>query len=359
MSYSTETTSLQSKKHFPILDGLRGIAALSVVIFHYLEWIYPDFTKNFIGHGFLAVDFFFCLSGFVIAYAYDSRMPQMGVRSFFTSRLIRLHPLVIAGTVLGVLGMLLDPFANQTETYSIATFALIVACSLLMIPLPIMEDRACNLFGLNAPSWSLFWEYIANILYAFILVRLSRKVLWFLLAIAAAGMVWVCCRAGNLQGGWNGVTFADGGIRMTYSFLAGLVIFRSNCIIKNKLGFFVLSLMLAAAFMTSGLPNTWLVELLIVLFYFPFLVALGAGSVLSGSLQKACLFLGKISYPLYMTHYAGIWWFGHYYVSHNPSPERLPWIIGIGTVAMVLFAWLVMTLYEIPLRNYLNKKRKK
>jgi len=196
MRYITDVTSLQSKSHFHILDGLRGIAALSVVVFHYMEWIYPDFSKNFIGHGFLAVDFFFCLSGFVIAYAYDSRFPKMGRRAFFTSRLIRLHPLVIAGTVIGLIGLLIDPFADHTQAHSIATLMLIFVCSLVLIPLPIMEDRSFNLFGLNAPSWSLFWEYIANILYAFVLVRLSRRVLFILLVSAAAGIVWVClpCR---------------------------------------------------------------------------------------------------------------------------------------------------------------------
>lgn len=87
---------LKSRQHFIILDGLRGIAALAIVIFHFMEWAYPDFSKNFIAHGFLAVDFFFCLSGFVIAYAYDNRIEKMGVLEFFKSRAIRLHPLILA-----------------------------------------------------------------------------------------------------------------------------------------------------------------------------------------------------------------------------------------------------------------------
>src|SRR5215510_2853156 len=102
-----------TKKHFEILDGLRGVAALAVVIFHFMEWVFPDPSKNFIGHGFLAVDFFFCLSGFVIGYAYDSRIGKMGVGEFFKLRLIRLHPLVIFGSVLGLLGFFLDPFASS------------------------------------------------------------------------------------------------------------------------------------------------------------------------------------------------------------------------------------------------------
>lgn len=67
---------LKTKTHFEILDGLRGIAAVAVVIFHFMEFAIPDYTKNFIAHGYLAVDFFFCLSGFVIAYAYDNRIKK-------------------------------------------------------------------------------------------------------------------------------------------------------------------------------------------------------------------------------------------------------------------------------------------
>ena len=81
---------LKTKQHFEILDGLRGVAALGVVTFHFMEMAYSDYSKNFIGHGFLAVDFFFCLSGFVIGYAYDDRIGKMGIMEFFKSRLIRL-----------------------------------------------------------------------------------------------------------------------------------------------------------------------------------------------------------------------------------------------------------------------------
>src|SRR5690606_32199108 len=144
---------------------------------HFMEWIYPDSSQNFIGHGFLAVDFFFCLSGFVISYAYDNRIGKIGVAEFFKSRLIRLHPLVILGSVLGLLGFLFDPFVNNLELYSTGKIILLFLCSILLIPFPVMEDRAFNLFGLNAPSWSLFWEYVANIVYAFVLCKISRRYL--------------------------------------------------------------------------------------------------------------------------------------------------------------------------------------
>src|SRR5688572_22562421 len=223
-------TRLATKQHFQILDGLRGIAALAVVIFHFMEWIFPDINNNFIGHGFLAVDFFFCLSGFVIGYAYDDRIRQMGIAGFFKARLIRLHPLVILGSVLGLLGYLLDPFALPMA-YEAGRVALLFICSLLLIPLPVMEERAFNLFAFNAPSWSLFWEYVANIFYALVLFKIGRRSLAVLIIVAAVGICFVSYRAGNLLGGWAGSNFLDGGARVAYSFLAGLFIYRSNWII--------------------------------------------------------------------------------------------------------------------------------
>ncbi|MFV0553750.1 MAG: acyltransferase family protein [Mangrovibacterium sp.] len=353
---NSNASFLQSKEHFHILDGLRGIAALVVVVFHFMEWIEGDFTKNIIGHGFLAVDFFFCLSGFVIAYAYDNRMPQMGFKKFFVARLIRLHPLVILGTVLGVIALFADPFANHAEGYSLLGMLLIVLCSLFMIPYPVMEERFFNLFSLNAPSWSLFWEYIASIVYGLILVRLPRKVTGFLLVLSAAGLLWIGHSAGNTIGGWDGSTFWHGGVRVSFSFLAGLFIYRSGWIIKNKLGFMGVSLLLALAFFTSFITPSWITECVIVMLYFPLIVSLGAGSILRPSTKKTCVFMGNISYPLYMTHYAFIWIFGHYLESQSPSQGELAWVVSLGTIGMVIFAWLAMKFYDTPVRNFLKKK---
>lgn len=98
-----------SKRHFLILDALRGIAAIVVVLFHFLE-VYSggDHIKQFINHGYLAVDFFFMLSGFVMAHAYDDRWNKMTVKDFFKRRLIRLHPMIIFGMTLGAICFYLE-----------------------------------------------------------------------------------------------------------------------------------------------------------------------------------------------------------------------------------------------------------
>lgn len=357
---NTTTDILPAKKHFEILDGLRGIAALAVVIFHFMEVAYTDYSQNFIAHGFLAVDFFFCLSGFVIAYAYDDRLQKIGVMEFFKARIIRLHPLVIAGAILGLLSYLFDPFGGHPELTSISKLLLVFVSSLFLIPLPVMEDRYFNLFGLNAPAWSLFWEYVANIFYALILHKIAKRFLLVLTIIAGVTLGIVSYQQGSLMGGWSKQTFWDGCARISYSFLAGMLIYRFKWIINNKLGFAGVGLLLALAFLLPfSLTWNWLTELLVVLFYFPLLIALGAGSVLSNSAKGICIFSGKISYPLYMTHYAVLWMFANYYYSHTISTVQLFLIILISTIVLIGFAYLVMRLYDIPVRKYLAAKWRK
>ncbi|RAJ02349.1 peptidoglycan/LPS O-acetylase OafA/YrhL [Chitinophaga skermanii] len=348
------TALLQTKQHFDILDGLRGIAAFSVVVFHFMEWVFTDPSKNFIGHGFLAVDFFFCLSGFVIGYAYDDRIGKIGLKSFFMARIIRLHPLVVLGSVLGLLAFLFDPFGGHPEAYSVGTIALVFVCSLCMIPLPIVADRGFNLFSFNAPSWSLFWEYVANIVYALVLSRLKRGYILVLTMVAAAGLCFVSYRAGNLLGGWSGPTFWDGFARISYSFLAGLLVYRSNWIIKNKLGFVGLSALLLLAFLMPVTSWNWLSELLVVLVYFPLLIALGAGASLRPKMQPLCKFSGNISYPLYMTHYAALWMFGNYYTTHQLNNTQLATIIVTGVIILVGLAYIAMVAFDIPVRKYMG-----
>jgi peptidoglycan/LPS O-acetylase OafA/YrhL len=348
---------LKTKQHFEILDGLRGVAALAVVIFHFMEWVFTDFSKNFISHGFLAVDFFFCLSGFVIGYAYDDRIRKMGFREFIKARMIRLHPLVVLGSVLGLLGFLLDPFALPSA-YNWGKLLLLFAGSLFLIPLPLMEERFFNLFAFNAPAWSLFWEYVASIVYAFVLYKVGRRSLVVLTILAAAGICFVSYRAGNLLGGWSKDNFFDGGARVAYSFLAGLFLYRSNWIIKNRLGFPGLAVLLSLAFLMPWSKWNWLTEALVVLFYFPLLVSLGAGSRLSAPWKKLCRASGNLSYPLYMTHYAAIWVFGNYFTSQKPPAESLPFIIIAGIIFLVVVAYLAMKFYDMPVRRYLVQKRR-
>ncbi|MDM8178081.1 MULTISPECIES: acyltransferase family protein [Olivibacter] len=348
---------LQSKPHYDLLDGLRGTAAITIVVFHFLEFVYPDYSQNFLGHGFLAVDFFFCLSGFVIGYAYDERITKIGPWQFFKARLIRLHPLVLLGSVLGLLGVWIDPFSDIG--YDAGQLSLIFIFSVLLVPYPVMPDRGYGLFGLNTPSWSLFFEYVANIVYALWLYKISRQTLFLLWLAAMIWLGWVSYEAGTLIGGWDGKSAWDGAARIAYSFLAGLLVYRSNWLVKNKMGFVGLSILLLLAFIVPYFKWNWLVEVGIVVFYFPLLLTLGVGTKLSEGMRSLCVFFGKISYPLYMTHIPMIWIFGNYYNSHQVDTLRLTFIIILGTAFSLGLAYVIMRLFDTPVRKWLQLKQRR
>ena len=133
-----------------MLDGLRGSAALLVVLFH-IQGITVGWqgSKILLHHGPLAVDFFFALSGFVIAYAYDDRWGGMRVGQFLTLRLIRLHPMVILGVLLGFASYLLDPFAGQAQTASWRMVLVALGMGLLLLPTWPLPNRFGDTHTLN------------------------------------------------------------------------------------------------------------------------------------------------------------------------------------------------------------------
>ncbi|MFT3844336.1 MAG: acyltransferase [Lacibacter sp.] len=220
-----QTVLLNSKAHYKVLDGLRGVAAISVVVFHFMEFAVPDYNNSFIAHGYLAVDFFFCLSGFVIAYAYGSRMKDLGVLQFFKLRLIRLQPLVFVGAVLGLLTFLFDPFHNLFAANGPVKTMLMFLSAGLMIPYPSIPERYYNLFYINPPTWSLFWEYIANIFYAVLLWKMNIHLHRILTVLAALLLFYTAFYYNNLSIGWGADNYAGGGARVLFSFLAGMLLF--------------------------------------------------------------------------------------------------------------------------------------
>src|SRR6516225_9704176 len=128
---------LTSKPHYPILDGLRGVAAILVIIYHLFEAYYPVPAHHPEHHGYLAVDFFFLLSGFVVGYAYDDRWEKgMSVWDFFKIRLIRLHPLVLLGVLIGAIGFWYDPYTNGMQHVSLPQLVGVMLIGLTLLPSP-------------------------------------------------------------------------------------------------------------------------------------------------------------------------------------------------------------------------------
>lgn len=381
---------LASKPRYAILDGLRGVAALVVILFHGFETYIPFFGTQHINHGYLAVDFFFVLSGFVIGYAYDDRWDRMSTWSFFKRRLIRLHPMVVAGTMFGACLF----FFGESDYFSLIggtepwKFFLCIVLGLLMIPagtgLDIRGWGETN--SLNGPNWSLTFEYIGNILYAFVLRRLPTVVLG-MLCVASAFFTM------NLALGWDVFGFFAqpkydviggwsitpdqmyvGFSRLLYPFLCGLLISRllpkfitkenpSGSPLGIRGGFWWASLLLVVLFAVPQIGGKscvadGLYQVFAIVVMFPVIVLIGAGSKTTDKRSaKWCETLGNLSYPLYITHFPLMYMQMAWVSSHKDSPVWHHVVLNLGILLVAIgIAWAFLKLYDEPVRAWLKKK---
>jgi len=368
----THSNQLTSKPHYPILDGLRGVAAMMVVIMHLFEPHATGHLDMIVNHGYLAVDFFFLLSGFVIGYAYDDRWSRMSLRNFFQRRLIRLHPMVVLGSIIGAVCFYFQDSPAFPAIHTVPVWRLIVVmligCTLIPIP-PGMDIRGWQeMHPLDGPAWSLFFEYVANILYALFVRKFSKTLVTILVVLAGAALIHytVTGGTGDLIGGWSldpkqlriGIT------RLMYPFFAGLLLFRVTRLRSVKYGFTWCSLLLVAvlAFPRIGDGNhLWqngLYESACVILVFPLIVYLGAGGQPAGQFSaRLCKFFGDISYPLYISHYPLIYIYWGYVTSHPGVHYAQAWPRMLATFAgALLLAYGYLKLYDEPVRKWLTEK---
>ncbi|MXN92255.1 acyltransferase family protein [Flavobacterium sp. Sd200] len=362
-----------AKPHYLILDALRGVAAIMVVTFHILEaHAGGSHLNQIINHGYLAVDFFFMLSGFVIGYAYDDRWGKtVTAKGFFKRRLIRLQPMVVMGMIIGAIGFYfgesnLFPFIAGVSVWQMLLIMLI-GFTLIPVP-PSMDIRGWDeMHPLNGPGWSLFFEYIANILYALFVRKFSKTALWILVIVSGIALIHfaVTSESGDVIGGWS-VTLPQlriGFTRLMYPFFAGLLLCRMAKIPLIKNAFLWSAALLAAVLAfprVGGAEHLWLNGLydsLTIIFVFPLIIYLGAGGTVSNNkTYKISKFLGDISYPIYITHYPLIYIYTAWVANKNVSlNEAYP----VGVLVLMLsiaIAYACLKFYDEPIRNWLAKK---
>ena len=367
-----DPASLQTKSHYEILDGLRGVAALMVVIFHTFEAYADDNRfKQILNHGYLAVDFFFLLSGFVVAYAYDDRWATMTQWDFYKRRLIRLQPMVIMGSLIGAALFYLQkapifPLVATTPSWKML-LVMLVGCTLIPL-LPSMDIRGWQeMHPLDGPAWSLFFEYVANILYALGIRKLSNKALALLVFFSACFLAQLAVFGprGDVIGGWavNRTQLHVGFARLLYPFFAGMLLMRlgKRIHVNGAFGWCSLLLVVSLSLPRFGGPQTlWmngLYEAFCIIVLFPIIVAMGAGDTVTEPFPlKLCKFFGAISYPLYITHYPLIYVYTAY-VTRNKTPAAIGALLGVLLFAAALtIAYTCLRLYDEPVRAWLRRR---
>lgn len=381
---------MQSKPHLLLLDALRGVAALIVLYYHCFECFGYEIAEGtglytqHCDHGYLAVDFFFLLSGFVIAYAYDERR-SMSFTTFAKRRLIRLHPMVVAGAVIGLACFLIDGSTDWMG--NVATPGNIALAFLMtLVMLPVMPGWGADvrgngeMFPLNGPQWSLFFEYIGNVIYILLLRRLSTRRLSAVVVASGAALGYHVLQGGYLGEGWS---FVDGGfwwgmLRMLFPYSLGMWLCRlymntrrSTSNIKPSTLFLICSALLLVLLPMPFVGNPqqpWqngLYILLLTMVVFPAIIWMAASAGIhkceSQAPSKAirCYqFLGELSYPLYIVHYPLMYMFYRYHGFPNVTCTMADvWSMAVGTFCgSIALATLCLYAYDRPVRRWLSQR---
>ena len=384
LSEEDKSMFLRSKQRYEILDGLRGVAALMVIIFHFFElYSFGNPSKQIINHGYLAVDFFYVLSGFVLGYAYDDRWDKMSYWDFYKRRLIRLHPMVIAGSLLGMCYFFLGECINSPNIESVNPlyFFLTIIMSILMIPCPAQMDirgwGETNSF--NGPNWTLTYEYIVNILYSLIFRRLHTIIIGILTLASALLLVNLTCnfdifnvmneRESNkytVIGGWSltSCELCVGFTRLFYPYFAGYLVYRLKLKIRIPYSFIICSIILITFLSMPRLEKegypifNGIYEAIVIILIFPLVIIVGAGDTTKNEiLTKICKFIGELSYPIYITHYPIIYMNSAWTSFHMKDSLFNKIMLSIGSFFIMVFnAYSLIELYDKPVRKWLANK---
>jgi len=369
-------TGSKTKPRYELLDGLRGVAALMVILYHIGECFATSPITQTINHGYLAVDFFFVLSGFVIGYAYDNQWQRgMTAGAFLLRRIIRLQPMVVAGVVLGLISFCIQGCEKWDGT-QVSTTAIIISVVLALLMLPAMpgtlpEVRGNGeMFPLNGPSWSLFFEYIGSIFYAFFLHRLNNRRLKAFVCVS--GFALAAIAIGNGSGTYHlgvGWTADCGGlwmglVRMTFSFSAGLLMSRNFVPIQIRGAFWICTALIVIVLSipyvgstTRPMISNGVFDAACILFVFPAIVYIGAsGRTTDIRSGRICEFLGMISYPVYAIHYPFMYLM-YAWAWKNAYGFDQVWPVALSIIAVVvILAWLFTKYYDQPVRRWLSTR---
>lgn len=346
---TSESQAVSAADRYEGLDGLRGVAAIAVILLHLS--IVIDGQRIF-ESAYLAVDFFFMLSGFVIANAYDSRLGStVRFRQYFGKRLIRLLPLVWLG-----LALALPLFVASGGLRAADTLLFVTTFAAWMATLPAIWDGQPWL--LNRPHWSLFWELAINLIYGAWLWRLSTRHLVYLTLCGGGAVLLSAIACGGLDIGTNLASMPFGAVRVWYAFPAGVVLSRTlprwpMVPLNWKVGAVGLICLMSLPFGIDG--RRWL-DISADFLVFPILIVGAAQHVPKGIAASIAKVSGALSYPAYALHWPLIALIHpagraahHFDLAFGPA-EKLVWC-----TAILGFSWIALKLYDEPVRNLLSR----
>lgn len=325
------------------LDGMRGIAALAVAMFHFDQTLVP--------HGYLAVDFFFALSGFVLYRTYMPRWQAgLGAGRFMIQRAVRLYPLFLLGVLLtaGLAYYKLFHGMPQLLDFSGITISALINAAMLPSPVEFI------LFPLNVPSWSLFFELIANLALIVLLFRLPRWALAAICLVAAMGMapIIIAHGSGNIGALWSEYTIAL--LRTAFSFTFGVLVGTFAQGGRRPSGPGLICFVLIGAVLAAHVASASVAyfDLAVILVASPLLLVLGTRWEPGRFAAPVATFLGDMSYALYAVHWAFIGLFR--WIRDTLGIPQLP-MAAVFLGAMLALAWVSVHWFDAPMRRWLGR----
>ena len=346
---------------YEILDGLRGVTAILVVSLHFLEPI--DIPGLRIGHARLALDFFLCLSGFVLTHAYgDLLARRLSFRSFYTTRCIRLYPMLLCGLVAGML-VLLAKLVLQGDVATIWNLLGASVANLVMLPSSLFPIGHAQSWPANPPQWALFLQFVVSLAFPWLLRAGDRPLI---AVMGLAGVVVVIDALTRphvpLRDAW--AVMPVGLIRVLYPVCVGILLYRlasrlPRRPVESPARCVGLVLMLMAIFFVP-MPRalSGLYEAVAVLILLPMLLLHAASIAPAAGLRPLTLWLGAVSYPLYALHYPIVRAVLGALRRFEPLPiwqHGLVVVVAIG--ACVGLAWVAFKRIDVPVRRWLTRRQ--
>lgn len=331
-------SKIANAKRYVALDGLRGILAITVVIYHYAQL----YHLNWMGKAWISVDAFFILSGFVITHSYTAKIRSgMGFFDFVKSRLLRLYPMYMIGFFLGLAGLLLEMHKTSISQLELS-FSML--SGLLILPYFNQIDWPISgvlhkgtIFPLNDPAWSLFFELFVNFLFFVWVVRI-RRVSSAAICSVAFFVYLLTAQFVGIHSGWGTSNFVGGIPRVIFYFSLGCIIYSIHRKIPMQ-SIYSVAFLTAILIIGFSLRNT-MVAYFLLLIVSPLAILVASRTEITGSPLFSGILtrLGGMSYPLYITHFP-LAFFSH-------------WILdkaGVGAGVSVLTATFFALAVSVPL----------